>query len=499
MSGPWNENLPGFAAWLLTYLLHSTVLIGGIWALCKCLPIRSNVIREGLWTLALFGGLLTASVQTVLDVEPVAGTLRLPELLDARGSEPDPIAAPGDIEPSAPPPRPIEAARAGGTAGPLRDLAPATRAGEPHPVTPRAASRTLSAALFLLAAGLLFAGFALIAMIFRAPKRRPLREGLLPDMLQRLCARARLKHAVALSVSEQIASPVALGILRPEICVPKRSLTDLNAFQLEAMLAHELAHLIRRDPLRLLLARAVERLFFLQPLNRLARRRLFETVESRCDAFAIRQLGTGLPLAECLAEVAGWMTDHRQPVPALAMAQPGSHLTHRVSQLLKQEDALARDRGRPALLPCLSLALPVLVFLSPVVVIRAADRPAARSPAKAAPVLHALDAPDAPDTLAPSARDQQQPLPLLIAEAVGLLERELDALAKELTTLHGALDGQRVSDELRLRLIRLQSRMAELNQRRRVLAVFKTRMLRESGLVSPRPTKSSPGPWSNTR
>jgi hypothetical protein len=90
-------------------------------------------------------------------------------------------------------------------------------------------------------------------------------------------------------------------------------------------------------------------------------------------------------------------------------------------------------------------------------------------------------------------------LPLLIAESVGLLEQELDSLAEELSALHGALDGQRVSDELRLRLIRLQSRMAELNQRRRVLAVFKTRMLRESGLVSPRPTKSSPSPWSEPR
>ena len=39
------------------------------------------------------------------------------------------------------------------------------------------------------------------------------------------------------------------------------------------MLAHEIAHLVRRDPQWLVLARAIEMVFFFQPLNRLARRR----------------------------------------------------------------------------------------------------------------------------------------------------------------------------------------------------------------------------------
>ena len=62
-------------AWLLTYAIHSTVLLSLAWLLVR---VRrwSPGASELLWKSALLGGILTASVQLRLDVRP-AGTVML--------------------------------------------------------------------------------------------------------------------------------------------------------------------------------------------------------------------------------------------------------------------------------------------------------------------------------------------------------------------------------------------------------------------------------------
>src|SRR5207244_13507506 len=97
-------------------------------------------------------------------------------------------------------------------------------------------------------------------------------------------------------------SPVALG--RAEICVPELALSELGAEQQRSMLAHELAHLARRDSLWLAGASLIERCFFFQPLNRLARRELETTAEYLSDEWAMRNTRSAVALAKCLATVA---------------------------------------------------------------------------------------------------------------------------------------------------------------------------------------------------
>ncbi len=50
--------LDQLALWLATYALHSTLLLLSAWWLAHVFPAA----RERLWRLALFGGLLTASL-----------------------------------------------------------------------------------------------------------------------------------------------------------------------------------------------------------------------------------------------------------------------------------------------------------------------------------------------------------------------------------------------------------------------------------------------------
>ena len=50
-------------AWILTYLIHSTVLLTGVWTITACSWIRSDPLKERLWKFAVVGGLITASLQ----------------------------------------------------------------------------------------------------------------------------------------------------------------------------------------------------------------------------------------------------------------------------------------------------------------------------------------------------------------------------------------------------------------------------------------------------
>src|SRR3989442_4747764 len=96
-------------------------------------------------------------------------------------------------------------------------------------------------------------------------------------------------------MARTISSPVALGL--SEICVPELALSDLGAEQQRSMLAHELAHLARRDSLWLAGASLMERCFFFQPLDRLARCELETTAAYLNDERATRQTGSAVVLA----------------------------------------------------------------------------------------------------------------------------------------------------------------------------------------------------------
>jgi beta-lactamase regulating signal transducer with metallopeptidase domain len=134
------------------------------------------------------------------------------------------------------------------------------------------------------------------------------------------------------------ASPVALP--GNEVCLPRRALLELQPEEQEGMLAHEIAHLVRRDPQWLVLARVIEMVFFFQPLNRLARRRMQEVAEYLCDDWAVARTSRPVMLAKCLAAVAEWVgraprmgTPRLHPMSAM-VESGGSPLVRRVGRIL---------------------------------------------------------------------------------------------------------------------------------------------------------------------
>ena len=85
------------------------------------------------------------------------------------------------------------------------------------------------------------------------------------DTFGRLLQRLRVRHRVRLLESVRVAVPVVVGWLRPVILLPASALSGLSPTQVDAVLAHELAHIRRWDCLFRLLQAVVETLLFYHP------------------------------------------------------------------------------------------------------------------------------------------------------------------------------------------------------------------------------------------
>ncbi len=324
-------------SWLLTYALHSTLLLGLAWLLTRR-PGVSAARRDMLWKAGMVGGLLTATLQTALPFEPLSGVLSLST------TSSDPVRQSPAAEPAwqglLPAPAPAAASSALPSALPAADpMVPAGLEAAAPIVEPAVGGegRGLTLALRGWAAiGAALLGLYLIqrrrALQGMGP-REPVTDPGLLAMTADLCVAGGVRRPVRLTQASGLASPVALG--HDEIVLPEAALTELDPAQQRSLLAHELAHLVRRDPFWLALGCGVERVFFFQPLNRLARVRLQEVAEYLCDDWAVRRTGSGVSLASCLVKVAEWVTASPQPVPLAGMAERRSQLVTRIHRLIE--------------------------------------------------------------------------------------------------------------------------------------------------------------------
>ena len=103
-----------------------------------------------------------------------------------------------------------------------------------------------------------------------------------------LCSQLGIPKVPALRESGHISGPVLVGILRPTVIVP----VGVESASLKMMLAHELAHLKRRDLLWGWLPAICHALFFFHPLLWLTRREWLLTQEMACDELALRHSST---------------------------------------------------------------------------------------------------------------------------------------------------------------------------------------------------------------
>ncbi len=146
----------------------------------------------------------------------------------------------------------------------------------------------------------------------------------------RLLDAMRFQRTVALLTTTAATVPMVVGWLRPAILVPTVFLTRLPAWQIEAILAHELAHVRRHDFLVNLLQNIVETVFFYHPAVWWISAQLRKEREHCCDDTAAALCGGALDYAKALTA----LEEMRGFTPVGAVSAAGGSLLARIRRLL---------------------------------------------------------------------------------------------------------------------------------------------------------------------
>jgi uncharacterized protein (TIGR03435 family) len=170
-----------------------------------------------------------------------------------------------------------------------------------------------------------------IAARLEAPSRWQL---LAEDLGRRLGLRRRF----LIVDSARVSTPTVIGWLRPVVLLPIAALSGLTPRQIEAILAHELAHIRRHDFLINLLQTLGETALFYHPAVWWISSRIRTEREHCCDDVAVSVCGDAREYAAALTELAAWSVAH----PALAMAATRGPLLNRVRRLLRLEESNRR-------------------------------------------------------------------------------------------------------------------------------------------------------------
>jgi beta-lactamase regulating signal transducer with metallopeptidase domain len=230
---------------LIGIALKSLLIAGLTLGLLQLLKSRSAAERSWVAHIGLLALVIMAFAPLVLP----SWNVEAPALL-ANAPEPAPVAqtaAPAAVGVAVPRATPVASPASAPVMASLSPLAAAT------------ALYAVPAATLLLITVLALA--RLIALRARADV---LVDGHWLSALARAQRRMGFKHGTALLTTNELASPISWGLMRPVILLNSRAVEAAD--EAEAIIAHELAHVARMDWLKLLLARVATALFWFNPL-----------------------------------------------------------------------------------------------------------------------------------------------------------------------------------------------------------------------------------------
>ena len=170
---------------------------------------------------------------------------------------------------------------------------------------------------------------------------------------RRLADRLLIRRGFRIVDSMLVDVPSVIGTIRPVILLPVAALTSLTTDQIEALLAHELAHIRRRDYAVNIAQTLAEALLFFHPAVWWMSARIREEREHCCDDIAVEVCAEPVVYASALAEIASW----RRRELALSLGASDGALLARVRRILREPEAHTLRAGTGSI----ALALAILV------------------------------------------------------------------------------------------------------------------------------------------
>jgi uncharacterized protein (TIGR03435 family) len=197
----------------------------------------------------------------------------------------------------------------------------------------------------------------------------------LRGVARKACLHAEIDGTRVL-LSSSLIEPGVFGIVRPVMLLPDGIQDRLNKPQMQAVIAHEMCHVRRRDNLTFALHMAVEALFWFHPAIWWIRRRLIEEREWACDEAVLQSGNEAEVYAEGILNVCKFYVE--SPL-ACAAGVTGSDLKQRIVRIMTQAVVQKLGPGRKLMLgvtAMLVLCMPVGFGLMHALRVQAQTEPA---------------------------------------------------------------------------------------------------------------------------
>ncbi len=202
------------------------------------------------------------------------------------------------------------------------------------------------------------------SMIYLSKLRRSQLQPLPQDWVwkvQELAHQLRIHKTIQIAESALAQVPMVIGHIKPIILLPVGIITGLPAREVEAVIAHELAHVKRYDYLINILQTIVESLLFFNPVVWWISQVIRKQREHCCDDLAVKCCGNHLIYAHALTNLGAWSL--QTPSMSMGLFKSKGELLQRVKRLVyPHHRASIKEKWIPAMI--LGVAITCLTWYS---------------------------------------------------------------------------------------------------------------------------------------
>ena len=153
------------------------------------------------------------------------------------------------------------------------------------------------------------------------------------ERFQNLAAKIGLKKSVRYIESYVVKTPIVLNHLRPLIIIPVGMLSQMPTDQIDAIITHELAHIVRKDYIMNILQSVVEIAFFYHPAVWWLSANVRAERENICDDIAVNTCGNSLIYIKALASIQEQQINNQILAPAFSNRK--NILLTRIQRMMK--------------------------------------------------------------------------------------------------------------------------------------------------------------------
>ena len=180
------------------------------------------------------------------------------------------------------------------------------------------------------------------------------------EPIARLTTRLGITRPITFAVSLSVPVPMVIGHLKPLVLLPMAALSGLSPQQLEAILAHELAHVRRHDYLVNLIQTVIETVLFYHPAVWWVSGQLRVLREHCCDDLAVAACGDRKGYVHALLSL-----EHlRGESPLLALGATDGPLVARARRVLIETDRAAASPRLAAAIAALAIGVLAIAGVS---------------------------------------------------------------------------------------------------------------------------------------